>query len=241
MNCKDYKEAIAADPSKSFDGASHAVTCASCTIYGDDITSLDLKIAKALSIPVPALFVPELPAIAEEDDNVVRLPLRHRGRASIPAWLGLAASVLVVTVLGVRFMSGGETGLTLANEIVAHLDHEPRALRITNQPVSAQRFTNVIQKDVAEMDEELGLFTYANICVINGRKIPHLVLQGERGPITLLLLPDEMIESAISLDGDGISGVILPVGKGSIAIIGERDEVLDEVEYRIKNSVKWRT
>ncbi len=241
MNCKDYKEAIAADPSKSFDDASHAATCGSCAAYRDEILALDLKIAKALDIPVPALVVPELPPMGGEDANVINLPFRRGGRLSAPAWIGLAASVLLATVLGVRFVSDDAIYPSLANEIIAHLDHEPHALRVTTQPVSAQRLAAVVRDDVAEMGDELGLITYANSCVINGKKIPHLVLQGERGPITLLLLPDEMVNSAVPLDGDGISGVILPVGQGSIAIIGDREESLDEIEQRVVNSVKWST
>ena len=33
-------------------------------------------------------------------------------------------------------------------------------------------------------------------CIINGKTIPHLVIQGKKGPITLLLMPDEMVTLA---------------------------------------------
>jgi len=41
------------------------------------------------------------------------------------------------------------------------------------------------------------------------------------------------------LDGKGVNGVILPMGNGSIAIIGERDEPLNEIEQQIIDSVEW--
>ena len=155
------------------------------------------------------------------------------------AWIGLAASVLLATTLGIRFFSPDVIYESLGDEIIAHLDHEPRSRQITHKAVSERKLAQVIDKDVAEMDA--GLITYARSCVINGKTIPHLVIQGERGPITLLLLPDEMIESAVPLEGVGITGVILPVGTGSIAIIGERDEPLDKLEQQLINSVKWST
>ena len=69
--------------------------------------------------------------------------------------------------------------------------------------------------------------------------MPHLVIQGEKGPVTLLLMPDEKIDMAELIEGDNVNGVILPVGDGSIAIIGERDEDLALIEERVIDSVEW--
>jgi hypothetical protein len=239
MNCKDYKEAIAADPSQAFDGADHAVACESCATFRDEILALDKRIAGALEIAVPDLKLPELPLLGQDDANVVNLPFRKPGRLSAPVWVGLAASLVIATVVGVRFLSNDVVYPSLADEIIAHLDHELGALQITDKSVSERKISRVVERDVAEMD--IGLITYARSCVINGHTIPHLVIQGERGPITLLLLPDEMVDSAVALEGVGITGVILPVGNGSIAIIGERDEPLDDLKHRLVNTVKWST
>ena len=46
---------------------------------------------------------------------------------------------------------------------------------------------------------------------------------------------------AVSLDGENTHGVILPVGDGSIAIIGAREEKLERVEKSVLNSVMWST
>jgi hypothetical protein len=64
-------------------------------------------------------------------------------------------------------------------------------------------------------------------------------VQGERGPVTILLMPHEMIDMAIQLDGQSIEGVILPLGNGSIAIIGQRDEPIDQLRTRVTENVKW--
>ena len=57
--------------------------------------------------------------------------------------------------------------------------------------------------------------------------------------MTLLLMPDEAIDGAVSLEEEGVNGVILPVGDGSIAIIGESEERLDEIEEQVVDSVTW--
>ena len=240
MNCKDYKEAIAAEPHAVFDGAEHADACADCASFRDEMQALDSKIAAAMAIDVPKLVMPELPAI-DTDSNVVGLPYRSKQRRVTPVWFGLAATVLIAAFFGIRYMAADIEYPSLGAEILAHLDHEPNALQISDVAVSERRLAKVVRDDVAALDSDIGLITYARTCVINGKKVPHLVMQGEAGPVTLLLMPDEKILSAVSLEGVGVNGYILPVGDGSIAIIGERGERMQEIEQRVVNSVKWST
>lgn len=239
MNCEDYKEALAGDPSASIDGGDlHLAACESCAAFTAEMQAFDAKIAKALAIDVPDLRIPELPEI--EDDNVTSLPFRTRQTFSAPAWIGIAATVVLAAFIGVRMIDFDPgNGLTLSEEVLAHVDHEPGALRVTNVAVSDERFLSVVNPSVGTMDRNVGLVTYAQSCIINGKTIPHLVIQGEKGPITLLLMPEEMIDGAITLDGKGVNGVIIPMGNGSIAIIAERDEPLGEIEQRILDSVEW--
>ena len=197
--------------------------------YTDEDRELDRRIAKALAIDVPELKMPELPEI--DDANVVALKPR---RITTPAWFALAATVVMAAFLGFRMFGGDVTYPSLADEIVAHLDHEPYALRITDKPVSDRRLASVVPANVATMNHDAGLITYAQTCVINGKKVPHLVIQGEKGPVTILLMPEE-------LEGESINGVILPVGVGSIAIIGEDEERLDKIQESVMDSVAWET
>lgn len=239
MSCEKYRQEIAADPSTSQeDVALHVAACPSCAAFSAEMRSLDQSIAKALAIDVPELKMPELPSI--ENDNVVTLPFKRQNRITTPAWIGIAASFALAAIIGIQFFGSDPSGgLTLGEEILAHLDHEPRALRITNVAVSDERLSRVVNPSVGTMDRNVGLVTYARSCVINGKTVPHLVIQGEKGPITLLLMPEEMVDGAVSLDGDSVDGVILPVGSGSIAIIGERGERLEEIEQRVIDSVEW--
>jgi len=241
MNCEDYREAIAADPSESFeDGAAHVAACESCSAYRAEMRALDDKIARALAIDVPALQIPDPPPIGEDDENVVNLPFRRVSIISTPAWIGIAASFALAAIIGMQFVGNGPANdQQLAAEVLAHLDHEPGALLVTNVSVSDEQFARVINPAVGTMDRGVGLVTYARTCIINGMSIPHLVIQGEHGPVTLLLMPNEMVSSPVSLSGESVNGVILPHGNGSIAIIGERNERIQDLEQRVVDSVEW--
>jgi hypothetical protein len=239
MNCEQYREAIAADPSESFDGgAAHSAECTSCNSLKAEMRALDARIAAALAIDVPELTIPELPRLTDEE-KVVDLATRRRGRFTTPAWIGLAASVVMATVIGVRFIDTGTIDSTLAEQVVAHLDHEPYSLKVTDEAVSDERLYSVVRPAIATIDRDFGLITYAKSCTINGREVPHLVIQGEKGPVTILLMPHEMVDMRIPLDGLSVEGVILPVGDGSIAIIGERGESINNVGKRVTDTLKW--
>ncbi len=43
------------------------------------------------------------------------------------------------------------------------------------------------------------------------------------------------------IQGENVNGVILPIGNGSIAIIGVDGERLERIEEQVKNSVTWST
>lgn len=236
MNCEEYRHRVAAEP--SFDGgAGHLSECQACQAFRIEMQSLDGKIARAIEIDVPTLHLPELPAI--DADNVVALTAQ-KPRAR-PAWFALAATVLLAAVIGVRMLGVGVTYESLADEVLAHLDHEPASLRPSITPVSDKQLARAVPANVARLDHSAGLITYARTCEINGRTVPHLVIQGEHGPITILLMPEEGVAEAVSLDGENTHGVILPVGDGSIAIIGAREEKLERVEKSVLNSVMWST
>jgi hypothetical protein len=238
MNCEQYREAIAADP--SFDGgAGHLSECAACQAYRNEMQALDQTISRALALDVPELRVPDLPDLStSESDNVVALPTRKRLSTT---WLAMAATVVLAAFIGFRFISSGIEYESLADEVLAHVDHEPAALRITNVAVTDERLNSVVPANVANMDHSAGLITYAQSCKIGGQEVPHLVIQGERGPVTILLMPDEKVDAPQSLAGENVNGVILPVGDGSIAIIGETDERLDRIEAQVLKSVSWST
>jgi hypothetical protein len=158
-----------------------------------------------------------------------------------PLWFAIAATVVLATSISLRTSSLFQTYESLAEEVLAHLDHEPGSLRITDVAVTEQRLARVVPASLASFERGTSLITYAQSCVINGNEVPHLVIQGQYGPVTILLMPEERVSESTPLDGETVKGVILPVGNGSIAIIGDREEPLEPIQKNVVNSVAWTT
>jgi hypothetical protein len=201
------------------------------------LQALDLKIARALQIDVPPLVMPELPDI--EQDNVSALPVRKRPSRVI--WFAVAATIVLASSIALRLSNPFQTYDTLAEAVLAHLDHEPAALTVTDVAIPDRRLARAVPADVAVFDRDATLITYASPCIINGNSVPHLVVQGERGPVTILLMPDEPVGGMETIEGENVHGLIVPVGKGSIAIVGPRDEPLEPIQQNVIESVTWTT
>lgn len=236
MNCEEFREAIAADPTDQ-GGVSHLAACDECSAFLREMKALDLKIARALQLDVPELSMPELPDLDTADLST--LPVR---KASMkPLWYAVAATVVLAMSISLGTSSLFHSYASLAEEVLAHLDHEPGALRVTDAAVSDDLLARAVPASLGVFDRGDALITYAQPCVINGKDVPHLVIQGQHGPVTILLMPHEKVSEATPIDGISVKGVILPVGKGSIAIIGDREELLKPIQEDIVNSVTWTT
>ena len=130
-----------------------------------EFQALDLKIAKALQIDVPELRMPELPDI--DETNVTSLPVRKRSMK--PVWFAIAATVVLATSITLRTSSLFQSYDSLAEEVLAHVDHEPAALRVTDVAVSDRNLARAVPVSLAEFDRNESLITYARTCVINGK------------------------------------------------------------------------
>jgi hypothetical protein len=164
-------------------------------------------------------------------------------RSRWPAAVAVAATVVLAA--GAWFGLRGEAPLPalspLAPDIVAHIQHEPKALVVTARTVAPRDLEGVLQRGGASINGPVGQVSYAKLCPFRGRMVAHFVVQGARGPVTVMLLPDEEIAEATPINESGFSGTIVPVeGGGSVAIVGQPDEDLEEIRDRLLEAVTWR-
>ncbi|MEM9172945.1 MAG: DUF3379 family protein [Pseudomonadota bacterium] len=266
MNFEEFEKRILADPfttdPQCLEQAKRSEACARLQRQAQ---ALDQQLEAIMNVPCPPELLEPMPDMAalsdadldserlSADDNVVSLgSIRNRGQSGpaarwrVPVWAGVAASVALVAALFLREqpvepVPTMDTGNALVAELVEHMSHEPYAMRRADTAVSDTALASVLNPARASVDEMPALVSYARSCIVNGRSVPHLVVQGEAGPVTLLLLPDESVDGPISIMQDGIEGVLLPVGNGSIAIMGPdkasveavRDQALAGVQFDI--------
>lgn len=233
MDCQEFREHIGADPAQWHEAcAAHERSCAACAAYARRLRASERLIAAALRFDVAALRA-----------RRARVPAARVAFA--PRALAAAASVAVAAVavwLGLTFIPTQDPA-RLAEVVQNHWYHEPESWVRSEAPVPASVLDAVLDEDARIDLERLRVVSYARSCLVNGRWVPHLVVQGRAGPVMVLLLPRDTLAEAVplGLPDEGLRGVIVPLGQGSVAILAEEEEPLEALRREVVQSVEWAT
>ena len=228
MDCLEFRRLAGADPQHpSTAMLEHAAGCPRCTGYLRQTLELDRHILAALSVPVTSSGAGRAKGAA------AWVPGLDRRR-----WYALAASIVAGVLVGTLLWVGGPRN-TLAQDVVAHMDHEPDALVVTT-PADDAVLGRVLERGGIRLRPEVGTVSYANSCRFRGRTVPHLVVQTDRGPVTVMVLRHERLDAPVRFAEHGFSGTIVPAGPGSIAVIGAGDAELEQVTERVVAAVDWQ-
>lgn len=109
----------------------------------------------------------------------------------------------------------------------------------TDAMVEPEQVRAVLAKPGARLAGSPGPIHYAKSCSIRGQDAVHLVLGGDAGRVTVFLLPAEQGGEQRSLSGDRVSGVIMPLERGSMVLLGAPSAELDRAAERIRRSLVW--
>lgn len=229
MDCSRCRRALLAQPHDPDPALrEHLATCRDCGLYAQRLLRFDHDIERALRVALPA----RKEALAPPSRGV------HRGR-----WLALAASFLVAAmVTGGLWLS--VPGRSLAADVVTHMAEEPQAWRRTDVPVPGPALQELLRDSHLRLAAGAGPVSYAASCGFRGHHVPHLVIQTESGPVTVMVLVHERTFKSVEFDEQGYRGVIVPVpGHGSLAVLtrggGADITAVERIAHKVLDSIIW--
>jgi len=224
MNCLEFRRACGADPQReSAELQQHRAQCPACEQYAREMLRLDGLIKRALAIPVPSNM------------EVTKLVPRKR---SYPYRLALAASVTLMIAVGAVWFLGFPRD-TLASDVVAHIEGERESMQPTNERIAGELLVGALRAKGLRLAGAFGDISYLQSCELRGRIVPHIVVQTDRGPVTVLLLVDEPVTRAQRFEEHGYRGILMPMQKGSVAVIALDAALVDTVADRVRAAIAW--
>jgi Protein of unknown function (DUF3379) len=233
MDCNAYRRSVMADPRNADPQLrEHRRSCHDCNLFTERLLNFESRLDRALHVAVPADNV--VPLLAKATP-ALRLPNRR-------GWLAMAASVLMaVVVAGVLWVAG--PGSSLAADVVTHMGGEPDAWH-THAPVPDSELEGVLRDSHLRLSEGAGPVSYAASCAFRGHHVPHLVIQTESGPVTVMVLVHENVPKPVRFEEGGYRGVIVPVaGHGSLAVLtrGSSTDIksVEAIAARVQGSITW--
>lgn len=228
MDCLAFRRRAGAEPgSRDAEMLRHRLACPPCAEYQSGLEAFDRVIDRAIAVPAPEGLAERIKADASMRDG-----FRRR-------WLAVAASIIAVVATAATVIQTTR-GDGLDRAVMDHIYHEPHLLVSTDQRVEPARLSEVVHRGGARLNSSLSDVSYAVLCPFRGRMVPHLVIEGRSGPVTVLLLPDERVSGPEEFNESGFRGVIVPVGDGSIAIVEPEEERSESLREQLTSSVEWR-
>lgn len=224
MNCQQVREWLGAEPAATVDSlpsdvTAHLASCDACQRYVQEMRALEGSIKRALEVDLAKFRTPAVHA-----EIAPPQPLAAPRRRT--AW-ALAASVLVVVAAGVSLWAlRSET--SLASAVVAHMADETGSWNAT-VPVGQSAIDVVLRDSGARIDGSRVPIVYAHSCQFRGHSVPHLVVNTDHGPVTLMLLRAERVSQRADFNEGGIRGVLWPApdGHGGIAVLSRTAQPVD--------------
>lgn len=267
MDDLEFRRRLLADPSLSDPELAAAVAADPARQRAaDEAARLERGIRAALEVEVPQDLADRVllrQAIAEHNDDVDRgagqFEQRLRSAMKVDAPDGLEARILLrqglaerrrrqtfwrsglalaasVVVAAWTFLALWPSSQPLEASVIAHINHEINLLSQDGQ-VPDFMVKAVTQPSGVNVVGDLGTVRHASVCQMRRYPGSHLVLAGTQGPVTVLIMPQERVSEPMTITDDRFAGRIVPTVNGSMAIVGEQGEALDEIETRLRSSL----
>lgn len=230
MNCIEFRYICITTPD-AFDAdyLTHQQECHSCAVFARETAKLDHCLHEAVNISPP----PELAARI-----LLRQSLSRDKHQHLKYYFSGALAACLLLVISVAFVTLHKQEPTLEQAVVAYVNDNPQS-PITGQYVQRNELEHLFTSVGMELDGDLGKVNYAKPCYIRDQISLHLILTGAMGSVTVIVMPDNAVDSTIRVKNTDLDGIIVPCPKGSMAILGNPGEALEAVERRFRNSVTW--
>jgi Protein of unknown function (DUF3379) len=264
MNHSEARLLIGADPGATPpDLAGHLAGCPECSQFQREMVTLDVQIRLAFEKgPLEALLgggntsggdaspadgdhgIPTSSAAVARSDTAAPQALasvspisaarKPRRKGTWSGW-AMAASVAVASMLVVWLLRPTDS---LAHDVVTHIEYESASWS-SHEQISAADVKEALAKAGAVLDMNSDKIMYAHSCPFHGHIVPHLVVTTPSGPVTVMVLVDEHPKHRITFHEDGMSGVITPGPRASLAVIMQGNENVGAVAAEVNKSVHW--
>jgi hypothetical protein len=163
-----------------------------------------------------------------------------------PRYMALAASLVVAVGLTLSLLpSSGPSAqdIEFHDHMLSHIYlEEPRFGESTT--ISWQQVNEVIESNgghLKEDDRTRALrIKFVKQCGLSiDEQAVHIVLEGSKGAVSVLLVKGSAVSSTFPLKDQRFAGRFIPLGTGTLVIVGEKDEPLDGFQKLITENFEW--
>jgi hypothetical protein len=201
--------------------------------FWDEVKAMDAQIAEAMNIPIPENFADKL---------ILRQGLDEfsQKRQKRPWYFAMAASLAMLASISYMTLLAGDNGLV--NDVYAHVskDHMAKELSMSRRNVTSDDINKKMASFNVVMSEDIGEVVSANYCYLDTIKSLHMIVKGEKGLISLFIVPDsesEKLEESFS--NSEFVGTSFLLQSAKIIIVGDNSQEVSQLQKVAQSSFRF--
>lgn len=232
MDDLEFRRRIMADP-KARDAEILAALQSSDSNaqFAEEVLELDTQLEKALKIDVPE----DLADRILFTQTTHSLPITNRFSRKMFA---LAASIAFIAGLLIGQLQWHNILIppayaSLPDMAIAHVQNEKAFVQGIDEQASNVQINAKMQPLAAKLTAQFPYHVYyLNHCGFGTANAVHLVFAGEKGKVTLFLVPLPS-DKVTQFDQQGMRGVVEPIKQSSLIIVGQQNEDISKITAKI--------
>ncbi|NCF26983.1 MAG: DUF3379 family protein [Gammaproteobacteria bacterium] len=233
MNCIEFRRILLTDPGTlDAEFTEHRHHCPDCSDAVERSAHFERCLQEAVNIPVPENLASRI-LLKQSFESHDERPWWRTGRV-----YALAASIMLVAGLVFLGFNSQVEQRRLSEEFVALVNGAPYALA-PNPRVSSSEISTALEPAGLDLQGDIGDVTFAGRCIVRGKLSGHIVVRGDTAPVTVFLISEQLVTARATIRSDHYSGVVVPQGTGTIAIVSSPGESLENVEALVRSAIRW--
>ena len=109
-----------------------------------------------------------------------------------------------------------------------------------NEDASLKNVNVKLARYGGTLDQEFGGVYFVNYCDFEGTHALHMVVKGEKGRVTVFVVPEDAnFTSAAEFSNERFKGISEHIGNAKVVIVGERDEPLEKMKTMLDKNIQW--
>jgi len=229
MNCLEFRRQLNVDPNcADTEFVQHRQECARCAEAQDRARAFESTLRRALDVPVPAQLA--------ESILLAHATAQHRRRRRYVRGGGLLAlAACLVLAFGIGMHLRATPLSTLAvDHVEAPAEHFALSL---DKAIDASKVREAFAQRGMTLHDVPDGISYVHCCPVGRYKSVHLVMPEKDGPVTVLYITDDRVAQRSSFEHNGWSGRSVPMGKGTLVLVGHDAASFDHVEQQWRKAL----
>lgn len=234
MNCLEFRRHLGSEPASSLVAfVAHRETCLPCAAASLRADALELRLRKAIDVPVPVNLADRI-LLAQTTENRHVLRSRRRVRGFGALIVAAAASIVVALIA----LPGSQQSVPeLSSLVIEHLhEHEVGPAETRSQVADQTVMDAFAARGVALTAVPEGV-NYVHLCPAGPYKTVHMVMPERSGAVSVVYVADPPSRARIDFDKDGMRGREVPLGNGALVMLAREDRDFDAIETVWKSAL----